>query len=79
MANKHCPELETIDLALGDDLIAAGIDLPDFDAPDFKRVRRDAEVQLHSQFDRNPAAFCAGLWKTFGAGGSYGRQMVKRR
>jgi hypothetical protein len=76
LARDYCLEIVGVDYALGQELINAGIEVSDFGTPEYERIRRDAKDALDSEPN---ASRCGGLWNLFGPGGSYGRELVRRR
>jgi hypothetical protein len=76
LAGDYCLEIVGADYALGQELINAGIEVSDFGTPEYERIRRDAKAALDSEPN---ASRCGGLWNLFGPGGSYGRELVRRR
>jgi hypothetical protein len=75
-ADKHCDDITSAPAALGDTLIDAGIEISDFDTPEFKRIREEADAQ----FEKEPIrARCEKLWSMFGPGNVHGRQLVRLR
>jgi len=76
LAGDYCLEIVGAAYELGGVLIDAGIETSDFGTPEYERIRRDAKAALDSEPN---ASRCGGLWNLFGPGGSYGRQLVRRR
>jgi hypothetical protein len=75
-ADKHCADITSLPAGLGDTLIDAGIELSDFDTPEFKRIREEADAQS----DKEPIQTrCNNLWRMFGPGGAYAHQLVRLR
>ena len=75
VAGDYC--LEIVGSAnAGKELIDVGIELSDFGSPEYERIRRDAKATL----DNEPnASRCGTIWNVLGPGGSYGRELVRRR
>jgi hypothetical protein len=76
LASTLCKNIEAWSYELGGDLIDAGIQPGDFEKPEFKRIKVDAEKFFYS-IDTDDQ--CIRLWETFGPQGTYGRQLVRLR
>jgi hypothetical protein len=75
LAGEYCQEIIENGEG-GRELIDAGIQYADFNTPEYKRIGRDAKVQLATI---NSAARCGEIWRVLGPGGSYGRDLVRLR
>jgi hypothetical protein len=75
-AGKYCAEIVPAGLALGDELIAVGIQPNDFDLPEYERIRNAAKAEIATQ---PIASLCGTLWNMLGPNGSHGHQLVRLR
>jgi hypothetical protein len=76
LAGDYCLDIVGAAYELGQELIKAGIELSDFGSPEYERIRHDAMATL----DNEPnASRCGTIWNVLGPGGSYGRELVRRR
>ena len=75
-AGIYCAQIKAAPLALGDALIAIGMQPGDFNSPEYKRIKDAAKAEIAAQ---PVASLCGTLWNMFGPNGNSGPNFVRLR